>query len=59
MSGACTGDSMPAVSVHWKGFSPGPLRAASAGDRLCTLLGRLLFAAIAHGATLGKRTWST
>ena len=45
---------MPIINVHQK-LSPRSLRAAYTGHRLRTPPRRLLFAAIAHWAPMGKR----
>ena len=46
----------PVMNVHWKGLSPGFLKAMPTGSRLHAPRGRLLFAAIAHQASTRKRT---
>ena len=42
------GDSMPVMNVHWKGLSPGLLRATWIGNRLHTLPRRLSAATQMH-----------
>ena len=57
-TGAWTGDSLLVLNVHWKGLSLRSFRATCAGNRLPTLLWRLLCAALVHGAAVGRRAQS-